>query len=158
MRWSAASITWARLGTAMIASPGRGAATPATPWKSLSECATLGRHRRHDHTAICSTSSASSALTAPASTICRSPLTTWSDDVSLKSLKVLDKKLEMLSPVRRVPHQHQLRRRRRLSATNDALVIGKRAIELGFTSTMASFTTATDSSAPQTRQAKVYER
>ena len=37
------------------------------------------------------------------------------DDISMKSLKVLDKKLEMLAATRRVPRQHQFGCRRRIS-------------------------------------------
>ena len=58
------------------------------------------------------------------------------DDVSKKSLKVLDKKLQLLARTRRLSRKHQLCGWRRRAKPQDALTIGKRALELGFTSTI----------------------
>ena len=58
------------------------------------------------------------------------------DDVSKKSLKVLDAKLQHARRARRLPRQHQLRRRRRHANPEDALTISKRALALGFSSTI----------------------
>ncbi len=58
------------------------------------------------------------------------------DDVSLKSLKVLDKKLEMLAQHAEFHININSVVGGGFRDPNDALVIGKRAIELGFTSTI----------------------
>jgi MoaA/NifB/PqqE/SkfB family radical SAM enzyme len=58
------------------------------------------------------------------------------DDVSLKSLKVLDKKLEMLAQYAEFHININSVVGGGFRDPNDALVIGKRAIELGFTSTI----------------------
>ena len=58
------------------------------------------------------------------------------DDVSLKSLKVLDKKLEMLSEYAEFHVNINSVVGGGFKDPNDALVIGKRALELGFESTI----------------------
>jgi len=58
------------------------------------------------------------------------------DDVSMKSLKVLDKKLEMLAQHAEFHININSVVGGGFRDPNDALVIGKRAIELGFTSTI----------------------
>jgi MoaA/NifB/PqqE/SkfB family radical SAM enzyme len=58
------------------------------------------------------------------------------DDVSKKSLKVLDKKLELLSRARRFPCEHQLRRGRRRVQSAGCADHWRRAMELGFSSTV----------------------
>jgi MoaA/NifB/PqqE/SkfB family radical SAM enzyme len=58
------------------------------------------------------------------------------DDVSLKSLKVLDKKLEMLSQYAEFHVNINSVVGGGFKDPNDALVIGKRAMELGFESTI----------------------
>ena len=58
------------------------------------------------------------------------------DDVSMKSLKVLDKKLEMLSQYAEFHVNINSVVGGGFKDPNDALVIGKRALELGFASTI----------------------
>ena len=58
------------------------------------------------------------------------------DEVSKKSLKVLDKKLQMLAEHAEFPREHQLGCGGGPKDPNDALVIGRRALELGFESTI----------------------
>ena len=95
---------------------GRRAADPSRPRRHHPPHEKHRRHRRHDHQRLSAESGADRAAESqPASTTCRSRIDNLEpDEVSKKSLKVLDKKLQMLAESCRVPREHQLGGRRRL--------------------------------------------
>ncbi len=79
------------------------------------------------------------------------------DDVSMKSLKVLDKKLEMLSQYAEFHVNINSVVGGGFKNPNDALVIGKRALELGFESTIGIIHDGDGQLRPlQKDEAKVY--
>jgi MoaA/NifB/PqqE/SkfB family radical SAM enzyme len=79
------------------------------------------------------------------------------DDVSMKSLKVLDKKLEMLSQYAEFHVNINSVVGGGFQNPNDALVIGKRAVELGFQSTIGIIHDGSGQLKPlQEAEAKVY--
>jgi MoaA/NifB/PqqE/SkfB family radical SAM enzyme len=79
------------------------------------------------------------------------------DDVSMKSLKVLDKKLEMLSQYAEFHVNINSVVGGGIKDPNDALVIGRRALELGFTSTIGIIHDGSGQLKPlKPNEAKVY--
>jgi MoaA/NifB/PqqE/SkfB family radical SAM enzyme len=79
------------------------------------------------------------------------------DEVSMKSLKVLDKKLEMLSKYAEFHVNINSVVGGGFQNPNDALVIGKRAVELGFQSTIGIIHDGSGQLKPlQEAEAKVY--
>ena len=79
------------------------------------------------------------------------------DDVSMKSLKVLDKKLEMLAQHAEFHVNINSVVGGGIKDPNDALVIGRRALELGFTSTIGIIHDGSGQLKPlKPNEAKVY--
>ena len=86
---------------------------------------------------ICWWRNGSSASTAPVSNGCRFRSTTLRpDEVSKKSLKVLDKKLELLAEHADFHVNINSVVGGGVKNPQDALTIGKRALDLGFSSTV----------------------
>ena len=112
------------------------------------------RHRQDDHERLSAEPRPHQRLNAPVSTTCRSASTTsLPDDVSKKSLKVLDKKLQMLAEHAEFHVNINSVVGGGIRNPDDALVVARARASSDFRRPSASSTTAADSCAPRRSRA-----